>query len=154
MEREAPGLRDERGDDENHGLGDPVERSGHGVPVPVTDDVAARGDALHAARREEHEARERDDARVLAPRLRAPPGRARVERGRGDGPELGAEVARAVVRRRARAAEERARRVEAPGRERGDATSLQCERSARARSGKSIHASRALRGMIARPKIS
>ena len=42
----------------------------------------------------------------------------------------------------------------APGRHQGDSTSLQRERSARARSGKSTHASRALRGMIARPKIS
>ena len=40
------------------------------------------------------------------------------------------------------------------GQEKGDSTSLQRECSARARSGKSIHASRALRGMIARPKIS
>ena len=42
----------------------------------------------------------------------------------------------------------------APGQEKGDSSSLQHECSARARSGKSIHASRALRGMIARPKIS
>ena len=41
-----------------------------------------------------------------------------------------------------------------PGQEKGDSTSLQRECSARARSGKSIHASRALREMIARPKIS
>jgi hypothetical protein len=40
------------------------------------------------------------------------------------------------------------------GREKSDSTSLQRECSARARSGKSIHASRALREMIARPKIS
>jgi hypothetical protein len=40
------------------------------------------------------------------------------------------------------------------GQETGDSTSLQRECAARARSGKSIHASRALRGMIARPKIS
>ena len=40
------------------------------------------------------------------------------------------------------------------GQEKGDSTSLQCECFARARSRKSIHASRALREMIARPKIS
>ena len=40
------------------------------------------------------------------------------------------------------------------GQEKGDSTSLQRECSARARSGKSIHASRALPEMIARPKIS
>ena len=40
------------------------------------------------------------------------------------------------------------------GREKSDSTSLQRECSARARSGKSIHASRALREMIARPKMS
>jgi len=39
-----------------------------------------------------------------------------------------------------------------PGQEKGDSTSLQRECFARARSGKSIHASRALREMIARPK--
>ena len=41
-----------------------------------------------------------------------------------------------------------------PGQEKGDSRSLQHECSARDRSGKSIHASRALREMIARPKIS
>jgi hypothetical protein len=41
-----------------------------------------------------------------------------------------------------------------PGQEKGDSTSLQCECFARARPRKSIHASRALREMIARPKIS
>ena len=41
-----------------------------------------------------------------------------------------------------------------PGQEQGDSTSLQRECSARARSGKSIHASRPFREMIARPKIS
>jgi hypothetical protein len=40
------------------------------------------------------------------------------------------------------------------GQDKGDSTSLQRECSARARSGKSIHASRALPEMIARPKIS
>jgi len=40
------------------------------------------------------------------------------------------------------------------GQDKGDSSSLQREWSARARSGKSIHASRALREMIARPKIS
>ena len=40
------------------------------------------------------------------------------------------------------------------GQEMSDSSSLQHERSARARSGQSIHASRALREMIARPKIS
>merc|ERR1712091_739986 len=40
------------------------------------------------------------------------------------------------------------------GQDKGDSTSLQHECSAHARSGKSIHASRALREMIARPKIS
>jgi hypothetical protein len=40
------------------------------------------------------------------------------------------------------------------GQDKGDSTSLQRECSARAGSGTSIHASRALRGMIARPKIS
>ena len=40
-----------------------------------------------------------------------------------------------------------------PGQEMGDSTSLQRECSARARSGKSIHASRALPEMIARPKL-
>ena len=40
------------------------------------------------------------------------------------------------------------------GQEKGDSTSLQYECFARARSRKSIHASRALREMIARPKIS
>ena len=39
------------------------------------------------------------------------------------------------------------------GREQGDSTSLQRECSARARLGNSTHASRALREMIARPKI-
>ena len=42
----------------------------------------------------------------------------------------------------------------APGRDTGDSTSLQPECSARARFGNSTHASRALREMIARPKIS
>ena len=42
----------------------------------------------------------------------------------------------------------------APGQEKGDSTSLQCACSARARFGNSTHASRALREMIARPKIS
>ena len=42
----------------------------------------------------------------------------------------------------------------ATGQEQGDSTSLQRERSARARFGDSTHASRALREMIARPKIS
>ena len=41
-----------------------------------------------------------------------------------------------------------------PGQDKGDSTSLQRECSARARSGKSIHASRPFREMIARPKIS
>ena len=41
-----------------------------------------------------------------------------------------------------------------PGQEKGDSTSLQRECSARARSRKSTHASRALREMIARPKIN
>ena len=41
-----------------------------------------------------------------------------------------------------------------PGQQKGDSTSLQRECSARARSGKSIHASRPFREMIARPKIS
>ena len=41
-----------------------------------------------------------------------------------------------------------------PGQEKGDSTSLQRECSARARFGNSTHASRALREMIARPKIS
>ena len=41
-----------------------------------------------------------------------------------------------------------------PWEETGDSTSLQRDRSARARSGNSIHASRALREIIARPKIS
>ena len=41
-----------------------------------------------------------------------------------------------------------------PGQEKGDSTSLQCECFARARSGKSIHASRPFRETIARPKIS
>jgi hypothetical protein len=40
------------------------------------------------------------------------------------------------------------------GQEKGDSTSLQCECSARARFGNSTNASRALREMIARPKIS
>ena len=40
------------------------------------------------------------------------------------------------------------------GQEKGDSTSLQREFSARARFGNSTHASRALREMIARPKIS
>merc|ERR1712091_831378 len=40
------------------------------------------------------------------------------------------------------------------GQHKGDSTSLQRECSARARSGKSIHASRPFREMIARPKIS
>ena len=40
------------------------------------------------------------------------------------------------------------------GQDKGDSTSLQSECSARARSGKSIHASRPFREMIARPKIS
>ena len=40
------------------------------------------------------------------------------------------------------------------GRDKRDSTSLHYECSARARSGNSTHASRALRGMIARPKIS
>jgi hypothetical protein len=40
------------------------------------------------------------------------------------------------------------------GQDKGDSTSLQRECSARARSGNSTHASRALREMIARPKIS
>ena len=40
------------------------------------------------------------------------------------------------------------------GQEKGDSTSLQRECSARARSGKSIQAASALRGMTARPKIS
>ena len=40
------------------------------------------------------------------------------------------------------------------GQDEGDSTSLQRECSARARSGKSIHASRPFREMIARPKIS
>ena len=40
------------------------------------------------------------------------------------------------------------------GRHKGDSTSLQRECSARARSGNSTHASRALRAMIARPNIS
>ena len=42
----------------------------------------------------------------------------------------------------------------AAGQEKSDSNSLQHECSARARSGKSIHASRPLREMIARPKIS
>ena len=41
-----------------------------------------------------------------------------------------------------------------PGQDKGDSTSLQRGCSARARSGKSIHASRRFREMIARPKIS
>ena len=41
-----------------------------------------------------------------------------------------------------------------PGQDKGDSTSLQRECSARASSGKSIHASRPFREMIARPKIS
>ena len=41
-----------------------------------------------------------------------------------------------------------------PGQNKGDSTSLQRECSARARSGKRIHASRPFREMIARPKIS
>ena len=41
-----------------------------------------------------------------------------------------------------------------PGQDKGDSTSLQRECSARTRSGKSIHASRPFREMIARPKIS
>ena len=40
------------------------------------------------------------------------------------------------------------------GQDKGDSTSLQRECSARACSGKSIHASRPVREMIARPKIS
>ena len=40
------------------------------------------------------------------------------------------------------------------GQDKGDSTSLQRECSARARSGKSIHASRPFREMIARPEIS
>jgi hypothetical protein len=40
------------------------------------------------------------------------------------------------------------------GQEKSDSSSLQHECSARARSGKSVYASRALREMIARPKIS
>jgi hypothetical protein len=44
--------------------------------------------------------------------------------------------------------------VAAAGQEQGDSTSLQRECSARARPGNSTHASRALREMIARPKIS
>jgi len=40
------------------------------------------------------------------------------------------------------------------GQDKSDSTSLQCERSARARSGKRINASRPFREMIARPKIS
>jgi len=42
----------------------------------------------------------------------------------------------------------------APGQEKSDSSSLRHECSARARCGKSIHPSRALREMIARPKIS
>ena len=42
----------------------------------------------------------------------------------------------------------------ATGQDKGDSTSLQRECSARARSGKSIHASRTFQKMIARPKIS
>ena len=45
-------------------------------------------------------------------------------------------------------------RTNKTGQDKGDSSSLQHECSARARSGKSIHASRALREMIARPKIS
>ena len=41
-----------------------------------------------------------------------------------------------------------------PGQQKGDSTSIQHECSARARSKKSIHASRPFREMIARPKIS
>ena len=41
-----------------------------------------------------------------------------------------------------------------PGQDKGDSTSLQRECSARTRSGKSIHASKPFREMIARPKIS
>ena len=41
-----------------------------------------------------------------------------------------------------------------PGQDKSDSTSLRRECSARARSGKSIHASRPFREMIARPKIS
>ena len=41
-----------------------------------------------------------------------------------------------------------------PGQEKGDSTSLQRECSARARFGNSTHASKALREIIARPKIS
>ena len=56
------------------------------------------------------------------------------------------------------AVEEREERVDVvrrePGQDKGDSTSLQRECSARARSEKSIHASRPLREMIARPKIS
>ena len=46
------------------------------------------------------------------------------------------------------------RRELRPGQDKGDSTSRQRECSARARPGKSTHASRALREMIARPKIS
>ena len=45
-------------------------------------------------------------------------------------------------------------RARTPGQDKGDSTSLQRECSARARSGKSIHASRPFREMIDRPKIS
>ena len=49
---------------------------------------------------------------------------------------------------------EDARARRRPWQDKGDSTSLQRECSARARSGKSIYASRPFRNMIARPKIS
>ena len=78
-----------------------------------------------------------EDRRVAA--------RARVRRRRTEGAE-------AHARRLGRA--EHAPELPEPGQDKSDSTSLQRECSARARSGKSIHASRPFREMIARPKIS
>ena len=74
-------------------------------------------------------------------------GLARSVHGFTDFPAVKALVARAEH-------EHPALRAHHPGQQKGDSTSLQRECSARARFKNSTHASRALREMIARPKIS
>ena len=133
--------------------GDDERRGDVGARV-VGRALGARAEARGGARRAAlgHVGEERPQPRRGCPRRP-------VEEHRVDGaaPERAAAHAeRAEVRGELVADEERrvVPRGREPGQDKRDSTSLQRECSARARSGKSIHASRPLREMIARPKIS
>ena len=119
-------------------VGAPVAQDGpDGAPGPVAE--LAREEELEPRVGPSKEAFEgRDDRAIL-------------------GPPLGGIVAHAedvVEGRHAREAVGAVGGEAEPGQQKGDSTSLQRECSARARSVKSIHASRPFQEMIARPKIS